>query len=159
MSSLYNLTHDFMQVQSLIEDGGEGLQDTLEALDLAIEDKLENIGKVIRNLDGEVSALKNEEKRLADKRKSIENSVKRLKGYAKDNLNVTGKDKLKAGLFTFAMQNNPPSVQINDESLIPKEYYVPVEPKLDKSTIKELLRDGKTVPGAELIQKKGLRIR
>lgn len=159
MSNLYTLTNSFMQIQTMIEDGQDGLNDTLESIDAAIEEKLENIGKVIRNLDGEVSALKSEEKRLADKRKSIENNIKRLKDYAEDNLTVTGKDKLKVGLFTFAMQKNPPSVQINDESLIPKRYYVPVDPRLDKSSIKDLLRSGESVPGVELVRGKSLRIR
>src|SRR5690606_9289213 len=110
------------------------------------EDKLENIGKVIRNLEAEVNAYKEEEKRLADKRKSIENNIKNLKQYAEEALRVTGKRKVKAGLFTFSIQKNPPSVVINDEKLIPKQFYVPVEPKLDKSTIRDLLKNGESVP-------------
>ena len=159
MAKLYELTNDFQQVQSMIEEGHEGLEDTLEAINLSIEDKLENIGKVIRNLEAEVNAYKEEEKRLADKRKSIENNIKNLKGYAEEALRVTGERKIKAGLFTFSIQKNPPSVVINDEKLIPKQFYVPVEPKLDKSTIKDLLKNGESVPGAELVQSEGVRIR
>jgi len=159
MSSLYELNKDFMQVQSMIEEGQEGLQDTLESIDLAIEDKLENIGKVIRNLDGEATALKNEEKRLADKRKSIEVNIKRLKDYSEDSLAITGKDKIKAGLFTFAMQNSAPSVKITDEQLIPKRYYNEPAPVLSKKAIGEMLKEGESVPGAELVQGRHLRIR
>lgn len=161
MSSLYDLTQDFLEVQALIEDGGEGLQDTLESIDLAIEDKLENIGKVIRNLEGEAEMLKNEETRLADKRKSIELNKQRLKSYVEDQLTITGKDKVKTGLFTFAMQNNPKSVKVLDEKLLPRRLFIEQKPKLDKKALKEeLKRIGKnSMPGVELVQSRSLRIR
>jgi len=161
MSSLYDLTKDFLEVQALIEDGGEGLQDTLESIDLAIEDKLENIGKVIRNLEGEAEMLKNEETRLADKRKSIELNKQRLKSYVEDQLTITGKDKVKTGLFTFAMQNNPKSVKVLDEKLLPRRLFIEQKPKLDKKALKEELeRIGKdSMPGVELVQSRSLRIR
>ena len=161
MTSLYDLTQDFKQVQSLIDEGGEDLRDTLEALNLAIEDKLENIGKVIRNLEGEIEMLKNEETRLADKRKALESNKNRLKMYVEDQLAITGKDKVKTGIFTFAMQNNAPSVKVTDEKLIPERYFVPVEPKLDKKALKESLKEMgvESMPGVELVQGKHLRIR
>jgi len=159
MSSLYNLTKDFKQVQSLIDDGGEGLQDTLDSINLAIEDKLENIGKVIRNLDGEIEMLKNEETRLADKRKALETNKKRLKMYVEDQLTLTGKDKVKAGLFSFSMQNNAPSLIVVDENKIPKDYFIPSDPKLDKTAIKNAIKGGDDIPGAELVRGRSLRIK
>ncbi|MDO6451750.1 siphovirus Gp157 family protein [Oceanobacillus profundus] len=161
MNSLYDLTQDFLQVQALIDEGGEGLQDTLESINLAIEDKLENIGKVIRNLEGEAEMLKNEETRLADKRKSIELNKQRLKSYVEDQLTITGKDKVKTGIFTFAMQNNPKSVKVLDENLLPRRLFIEQEPKLDKKALKdELKRIGKdSMPGVELVQSRSLRIR
>lgn len=159
MSSLYDLTQDFKQVQSLIDDGGEGLQDTLDSINLAIEDKLENIGKVIRNLDGEIEMLKNEETRLADKRKALETNKKRLKAYVEDQLTITGKDKVKAGLFSFSMQNNPPSVNILDEEGIPEIYRVEQKPRIDKKLLLSDLKNGNEINGAELKQGRSLRIR
>jgi len=159
MTTLYELSSNFIEVQTLIEEGGEGLEDTLESIELTIYDKLENIAKLIRNLDGDAFALKNEEKRLADKRKSIENNIKNLKQYSQSALEATGKRKLQAGIFTYSIQKNPPSVAILDDKLIPKEYYVPVELKLDKQTIKEQLKNGEEVPGAELSQSEGVRIK
>lgn len=156
---LYELTNDFKQVQALIEDGGEGLEDTLEAVNLAIEDKLENIAKVIKNLEGEANAFKEEEQRLADRRRSIENNVKKLKQYAENTMIVTGNKKIKAGLFTFAIQKNLPSVVINNKRLIPSQFFVPVDPRLDKNKIKEDLKNGESIPGVELKQGESLRIR
>lgn len=161
MANLYELTNDFKIIQAMIEDGQEGLEDTLESIELAIEDKLENIGKVIRNLEGETAALKAEEKRLAEKRKSIENNIKRLKQYAEDSLRTTGERKVKTRLFTFTIQKNPPSVVVDDEKLIPKRYYIEQEPKLDKRRLINELKEmnAEEMPGVRLVQKEGLRIR
>lgn len=156
---LYELTSSFHQIQKMIESGEEDLTDTLESIDLAIEDKLENIGKVIRNLEAETQAFKDEEKRLANKRKSIENNIKNLKLYVEHQLINTGKKQVKAGLFTFAIQKNPPSVQINDENVIPKKYFVQSEPRIDKSALRKQLANGDLIPGVQLIQKEGLRIK
>lgn len=159
MAKLYELNTAFQEVQSLIEDGQEGLQDTLESIELSIEDKLENIGKVYRNLEGEVAALKAEEKRLADKRKSIENNIDRLKAYSQDALAVTGKDKVKAGMFTFAMQKNAPKLIVLDENDIPKDYLIEQQPKVDKNLLKEAIKNGEKVPGVALEQGRSLRIK
>lgn len=158
---LYELNEAFQNIQALIEDGEEGLEDTLESINLAIEDKLENIAKVIKNLEAEAKAFREEEKRLADRRRSIENNIKRLKGYAEEALKVTGNRKLKAGLFTFSIQKNPPSIIVEDEKLIPKRFFVEQEPKLDKrKLINELKeRNIEEMPGVRLVQGEGLRIR
>lgn len=159
VAKLYELSSDFQQVQSLIEDGQEGLQDTLESIELSIEDKLENIGKVYQNLKGEVAALKTEEKRLADKRKSIENNIDRLKAYSQDALAVVGKDKLQTGLFTFSIRKNAPKVIILDENDIPKDYLIEQQPKVDKNLLKEAIKNGEKVPGVALEQGRSLWIK
>lgn len=159
MATLYELNNDYMQVQQMIEDGAEGLDDTLEALQDAIEDKLEGVGKVMKNLEGEVTALKAEEKRLADKRKTIENNIKRLKEYAQDSMLATGNKKVKTHLFSFNIQNNPPAVNVVDEQLIPKNFYEEVAPRLNKKTLLEKLKAGESVPGVEMKQTESIRIR
>lgn len=156
---LYELNESFQQIQTLIEEGQDGLQDTLESIELAIEEKLENIGKVIKNLEAEANAFKEEEKRLADRRRSLENNIKHLKQYAENSMVVTGDKKIKAGLFTFAIQKNPPSVSVFNDVIVPKKYYVPVDPKLDKTKIKEDLKNGENIPGVELKQSESLKIR
>jgi|SRR5690625_1999315 len=156
---LYELNEMFQNIQTLIEDGQEGLEDTLESINLAIEDKLENIAKVIKNLEAEAKAFREEEKRLAERRRSIENDIKRLKEYAEETLRTTGNRKIKTGLFTFAIHKNPPSVQVFNETIVPKEYFIIPEPKLDKKKIQEAIKNGESVAGVELKQTESLRIR
>ena len=158
MATLYELTDDYKTVQAMMEEGDESFRDTLESIETAIEDKLNNIGKVLKNLEGEVAAYKTEEKRLADKRKVIENNIKNLKKYAEEAMITVGERNVKTPLFTFRIQKNAPSVHVLDEKLIPKNYYVPVDPRLDKKSIMEMLKNNESIPGVELKQTESIRI-
>ena len=156
--NLYELSVAFQEVQNMELDP-EVMKDTLDSIEDAIENKAENIAKLIRNLESDVAAYKEEEDRLKTKRQATENKVKWLKTYLEDNMKLTGKTKFKSGMFNFSIQKNPASVNITDEKAIPEEFLIPQPPKVDKTSLKEILKRGIEVPGAELKQTEGLRIR
>lgn len=156
--NLYELSLAFQDVQNMDLDP-EVMKDTLDSIEDAIESKAENIAKLVRNLESDVSAYKEEEERLKTKRQATENKVKWLKTYLEDNMKLTGKTKFKSGMFNFSIQKNPASVNITDEKIIPEEFLIPQLPKIDKASLKEILKRGIEVPGAELKQTEGLRIR
>lgn len=55
------------------------------------------------------------------------------------------------------LKNNPPSVKINDEELIPDKFKKEkVSITIDKTAIKEAIQDGEEVIGAELVVGKSL---
>jgi uncharacterized protein YlxW (UPF0749 family) len=156
---LYELTTNYLSLMEMAEEmDTDTLKDTLESIEEEINDKAENIAKLIKNLNADVDALKIEEKRLADRRKSLENKVTHLKEYLQNQLEVAGLDKVKRPTLTISIQNNPPSVKVLDEKLL-SDYMIPVEPKLDKKAILTALKEGMEVSGAELQQTRGVRIR
>ena len=158
---LYDLTQQYQQLKDLIDEheaDSPALIDTLEAVDEAIEDKLENIAKLIRTLEAESEAFKKEELRFQAKRKVRENNTKRLKAYAQEALEATGRTKIEGGTFTFRLQKNPPSVFIRDDKLIPAHYLIEQQPAIDKKGILEDLKNEIHVDGAELKQGRSLRI-
>ena len=156
--NLYELSQNYLAVQDMDLEP-ETLKDTLDSIEEAIEVKAENIAKWIRNLEADKKAFEEEEKRFKDKKQAADNRIKSLKLYLEDNMRLTGKTKFKAGFFSFAIQNNPPSVEVFDEALIPKQFLIEQPPKIDRAGIKELLKAGEEVPGAELKHSSGLRIR
>ena len=156
--NLYELSIAFQEVQNMDLDP-EVMKDTLDSIEDAIENKAENIAKLVRNLESDVSAYKEEEDRLKTKRQATENKVKWLKTYLEDNMKLTGKTKFKSGMFNFSIQKNPASVNITDERIIPDEFLIQQPPKVDKTSLKEALKNGIEIPGAELKQTEGLRIR
>ena len=159
MTKLYELTQNYLSVMEMAEEmDTDTLNDTLESIEEEIHDKAENIAKLVKNLNADVDALKSEEKRLADRRKSLENKVTHLKEYLQNQLEVAGLDKVKRPTLTVSIQNNPPSVKVLDEKLL-SDYMIPQDPKLDKKAILTALKEGQEVNGAELFQSRGVRIR
>lgn len=156
--NLYELSQNYLAVQDMDLEP-ETLKDTLDSIEEAIEVKAENIAKWIRNLEADKKAFEEEEKRFKEKKQAADNRIKSLKLYLEDNMRLTGKTKFKAGFFSFAIQNNPPSVEVFDEALIPKQFLIEQPPKIDRAGIKALLKAGEEVPGAELKQTEGVRIR
>ena len=156
--NLYELSIAFQKVQNMDLDP-EVMQDTLDSIEGTLESKLENTVKVIRNRKARREALKAEEDRLKKARQSEENAVKWLETYVKDNLKLIGKNKYEAGMFKLSIQKNPVSVNITDKKILPEDYLIPQPPKVNNTTLKKALKDGIEVPGAELKQTEGLRIR
>lgn len=160
MSTLYELSANYeFLVRNAAEIDEEVLKDTLESIDEDIELKADNYARVLVELDGQINTLKAEENRLSDKRKAIENNVKRMKQNLEESMRLTGKTKFKTDFFSFNIQKNPISVNVIDESLIDESYFVEQPKKLDKKQLKEDLKMGANILGAELIQTEGLRIR
>lgn len=103
--NLYELTNAYLNIQELIENGGD-YEGVLETIEDELEVKADNYARIIRNMEGDIVALKAEEKRLADKRKQCEAAIDRLKGNLFDSMKKTGKEKFKTELFSFAIQKN-----------------------------------------------------
>jgi hypothetical protein len=157
---LYELSQNYIQLLELADSlDEETFKDTLSSLEEAIEDKVENVAKLVRCLDVDIEAIKSEEKRLADKRKALENKVASVKSYVQHEMEIAGVDKVKRATVTVSIQLNPPSVTIYDESLVPSGYMIPQPSKLDKKSILKALKDGEEIPGCDIQQSRSLRIK
>jgi len=156
--NLYELSVAFQEVQNMELDP-EVMKDTLDSIGGTFENKAENMAKLIRNLESDRLAYKEEEDRLKTKRQAVENKLEWLKTYLKDCMKLTGKTKFKSGVFKFSIQKNPVSVNITNKKIIPEDYLIPQPPKVNNTTLKKALKDGIEVPGAELKLTEGLRIR
>lgn len=153
---LYEITDAYLSL-----DEAEKTEDVIKVLD-SIKDefdkKAENTVKVIRNFEADIQALRDEEKRLADKRKSLEKKKEDLKEYLYFNMVRLKVRKVNAGLFDINIQKNPPSIKILDEATIPLKYKI-LTYNLDKKQLKEDIKNGAEIKGAELVQTEGIRIR
>lgn len=157
--NLYTLTGAALELQNMLEIGEideEVYQDTLENLE--IDKKIENICAVIRNLEAEAIAFKEEKDRMAARQKTAENGIKRLKISLLNHMTVTNQNKVKAGLFNISVGRTE-KVIVTDQEQIPKEYLIPQESKVDLATIKKLLKDGETINGVTIESNNHIRIR
>lgn len=159
---LYELTESYLNLQELLENPEvpqELITSALEQVGEELEVKAENIAKLIKTLEVDIAGFKEEEKRLSDRRKSLENRVENLKEYLDRTMKATGKTKFKGKLFSFNIQKNTPGVSIVDEKLIPKEYLIQQEPVINRKAILKDLKNGEDIPGVKIKQTESLRIR
>ena len=160
MSSLYELTGQYMYLMEIAEEADpDVLRDTIEGIDGEIEDKADNCAKVIRNLEGESKAIGEEIERLNKKKRGIDNSIDSIKKNLERCMIITGKRKFKTTLFSFGIQKNTPSVSVKDESKVPAQFWKQQDPKLDRTSLKEFLKENGNTDYAELVQGESLRIR
>lgn len=145
--NLYELTGSIREFMELCTDPEAELdqqiiKDTLEGLDGAYDDKVEGWCKVIKNLDAEAKALKEESKRLQGRQKTIENNIDRMKSALMESLKATGKTEA-GGLLKAKIQKNGGLLPvIVDDVEIPEEFQK-VTIEANKEAIRDALEQGK----------------
>ena len=161
---LYQLTENYQNLWDLVEDETIDLsivETALKTVEGAIQEKAQNLAVFIKSLGADIEIIKAEEKRLADRRKALENKQAGIKNYLQSQLEMAKLGKIKTAVITVSIQNNPPAVQIIDEAIIPAQYktIVPQTFTIDKKSIADDIKKGISVPGAESTQGRSLRIR
>lgn len=161
--TLYELNDQFRALLELAEDpetDPEVLADTMEGLEGEFEDKADGYATVIASIKGDAAMLKEEIDRLTNRKRTMENNVKRMLQALENSMRLLGMQKFKTTRFSYNIQKNPASVVLDvDPSVLPADYLIPQEPKIDKARIKEDLKAGIDIGVAHLEQTEGLRIR
>lgn len=157
MSTLYELTGQYLEIYNLDMDD-ETKQDTLDSIDWAedYENKVENYVKVIKNLDADMEARKNEIERLRKLNYADDRKKERMKEAVKESMELTGYDRVDTPLFKVSFRKSE-AVEV-DDLLLPEAYKVATY-KPDKKRLKEDLKNGLEILGAELVERKNLSIR
>lgn len=161
MATIYEIADKYKLIQQLIEDGApeEAFIEALNAIDGELAEKLENYASVMKNIESDIAGIKAEEGRLAERRKAMENSIKRMKENMQFAMETAGEQKLKGEKFTFTVQKNPPSLKVHDETLVPEIFFEQPQPVLNKKLLLSALKDGHEYEGVEIQQGESIRIR
>ena len=123
----------------------------LQELQEAREVKLENIALYAKNLDAEASAIKDEEKILAERRKRLEAKSERLKGILINAMKEDGNKKMFSPRYEAVLRDSK-KTEILDIDKIPEDYIViKTEKSPDKKAIKEAIEAGQAIEGAAVV--------
>ena len=157
MATLYELTGQFLDIYNLELDEETKL-DTLDSIDweTEYETKVENYIKVMKNLEADVEARKNEIKRLMELNKADEKKKEHLKDTLSASMSLTGHERVDTPLFKVSFRKSQ-AVEV-DEAVLPEVYKVATW-KPDKKRLKEDLKNGLEIIGASLVERKNLSIR
>lgn len=157
MATLYELTGQFLEIYNM-EIDDETKLDTLEAIDWTTdyENKVEGYVKVIKSLEADIEARKNEKKRLDGLNKSDQSKIDKLKAALAISMTETGQTRVDTTLFKIGFRKS--EAVIVDETKLPKEY-MRAKWSPDKDKLKELIKNGATIKGAHIEERKNLNIR
>lgn len=136
MASIYELNKDYAELSAMLEAAEteeeiQAIQDTLEMINVSIEEKLENTAMYMVNVESDIQGIKTEIDRLTKIKKAKENAVERLKNNVEYAMKQKGID------------------AITNLDVIPADF-TKVEIKADKTAIKKAIKSGEVVEGAEI---------
>ena len=139
MSSLFEITGDFLSLYSMADEDEQAFLDTLESLTGELTVKAEGCVNLINQLEMEAEQAKKVSEHFANKARVRENAVKRIKDALLVALDAAGKTDLKAGDYTIKIQNNGGLQPLVIDGDVPDNMTkVVVEP--DNAKIREYLK-------------------
>lgn len=142
---LYELREQYQLLQDMMYDpevDEQALKDTMEGIWGEIEEKADGYAKIIKGMKADIDALKEEENRLAARRRALEARSKLLKDTLEWNMREMGRTKFKTALFSFNIQKNGGLEPLVIDGLIddiPGKYLIPQPPVPNNELIRELL--------------------
>lgn len=155
MRALYEINADLEALLNNVdEETGELIidDDALDALLMERTEKLEGVGLSVKNLDAEITAIKTEEKNLAERRKALEKKRDGRKEYLFRNLNG---EKFETARLAISFRKSK-AAEVTDETLFwataDPQYIRQFKPEINKDAIRKALIAGEEVPGAELVE-------
>lgn len=145
--SLYEITNAFPALMENEEITEEDKIKIEEELTMLLQQKSQNIIGYTKNIELTINAMKEEEDRISNNRKTLENKLIRFKQYVKDCMENNGITKIETGLGTLSIAKSPISVEVVNEDAVPSEFKQEViTTKIDKTKIKNNFKETGEIP-------------
>ena len=143
-------------------DTGECVDyDALESLQMERDRKIEGIALWIKDLEADAVKIRNEEKALAERRRSMETKADNLTRFL---AGVVGEgNKFSTSKCAISWRRSESVHVVNYDELKQDPYadnYLRYkDPEVDRAAIKAAIKDGLTVMGAELVTNNNMQLR
>lgn len=121
----------------------------LSELEGDLREKVEACAVFMRSQDAQAAAIGEEIKRLQARKRACEAAEERVRQALIATMVATGQTKVKTALFSVSVRDSQGEVVVSDEALVPDEYFR-VKRELSRSAMREALKGGAEIPGAEL---------
>jgi hypothetical protein len=161
--SLFDLQKTYYLFIELLERRGgeinESEEHELALLESTLLAKADSCAFVLDKLESEADFYKQQAERLLGFSRVCSNARQRLKDRITEAVKMSPDKTIEGETISFTLKKNPPSLIVNDESLVPDKFVeTVVTRKVDKSAIKAALKQGEEVQGVELVQDESLKI-
>lgn len=150
--SLYEITGAFPKLMAQEEMSEEDKNKIEEELTTLLQKKSNSVIAYSKNIELAIKAMKEEETRISNNRKTLENRLEQFKKYVKECMEGNGINKIETDLGTLSIARSPMSIEIVNEEEIPDEYKeVIFTTKVDKKKIAEAFKStGELIEGVEI---------
>ena len=129
--------------------------DKLNELQIAKDEKLENLALWYKDLLAEANALKEEKETFAEREKAAKNKAESIKNYLSHVLNG---ENFKTTKCALSFRKSEKTV-IDDMYSIPESFLKYSEPKADLTEIKKAIKNGEEIKGAHLEETQNIQIK
>lgn len=128
----------------------EALLEQYDKLIMDRDQKVENIGLYIKNLEADAAAIKAEAKNLTARAKAAENKAEHLRNYMQFCLDG---QKFQSPRLSVSFRRSQ-KVEVDQNRLfeIPDDYLRYKDPEVDKKRVSEALKAGEDIPGCTLVE-------
>ena len=153
--NLFQIDEEIMNCCIDTETGEVVNAEYLEQLQMDRDIKIENIACWIKNLQADAEALKAQKQAFADRQKAAENKAESLKKYLSEYL---GGQKFSTDKVAISFRKTS-AVNVIDMTKIPEEFLKYKDPEPDKTAIKNAIKEGAVVAGAEVVEGQSISIK
>lgn len=161
--NLYEINQKYFDILNMTDEDGCLSEDAFAALaEIQGEEiqKIENVALYIKDTEGFATAIRNEEKALAKRRKVYENKAERLRKYLSGYLLSKEKPKFETQRVALSLRRSE-EINIFDADAIIADHpeLTTTEIKVKAADVKAAIKSGQTIPGAEIVENQNLQIK
>jgi ABC-type transporter Mla subunit MlaD len=160
----FELAAQYRQLAEMLaerHDDPQLIADTLESIAGPLDERLENLAKMVRNVESAARGVEQTIANLEARHAALTRAAERGRELIADLMQTAQRDRVTTALFSLALRRNPPQVVIDNEQELPQEFLVQHDappPTPDKRAIAASLKAGNAVPGAHAEQRMRLDI-
>ncbi len=154
----FELAAQYRQLAELLakrHDDQQVIDDTLESLSGPFDEQLENLAKMVRNIEAAQAGIAQTIVNLELRQASLQRAAERGKRLIQELMQTAQRERVHTALFAMALKKNPPQVVIDDPDALPDAYLTRYEappPMPNKKAIASAIKAGVAVPGAHCEQ-------
>lgn len=153
MFEAFELAAQYRQLAELLaeqHDDERLIADTLESCSGPLDEQLENLAKMVRNIEAANSGVVQTIESLEERHAALERAAERGRKMILEIMRMAQRDRVTTALFAMAIKKNPPMVIVDNEAELPPQYFTrpePPPPTPNKKAIAAALKAGEQVPG------------
>lgn len=152
--NLYEIDNEILNC--IDEETGELFDvEKFNALMIDRESKIESVCLWIKNLKASAEALKAEKNALAERQKAAENRMESLKKFISEYLNGS---KFETSKVKVSFRKSE-SLEISENAVVPEKFLRYQAPEVDKTMVKEAIKNGQTFEGVSIVVNNNIQIK